>query len=148
MDKKPIALYIDDGRKNPQELQQFIDFLRGRDYNIVIFLNNLNTFSSDASTPIIHAESMWDFEGPVVAESFLSARFLAEAPLRHMKYFWVRETDWTDPRFEALDQIEVHKNPEILKFCTDKQLFDVYNTVWKNQCHFLDFHNPAETYFE
>lgn len=136
VDLKKLALYIDDGREGVDELHQFLGYYEGLGYSPLIFLNNLGTFCS--KYPCMASEALWNFKGIIVADSFLSARYLLECPVRSTKYFWVREADWTNPKFPAIDKVKVHQTHDLRRFCGNEDLWNVYTKVWNKDCTLVD----------
>lgn len=142
---KSIALYIDDGRKETNDLREFLRMLKDQNYNPLIIINNLGTFISDF--PTVCSDALWDFRGPIIADAFIAARFLLEYPTHFPKYFWVREADWTNPNFDAIDQIKVHQSMEITKIFSNKEFMDTYNKVWGMQnCKIMQDFINGETF--
>lgn len=103
--------------------------------NSVLFLNNPDNI--DTTLPCFEAVYIWDFNDIIIADSFLSARYLLKCPNPAKKFLLCQELDWiSNAKYQAIDKIKVYTEMTVL--CKNSELKNIIENVWKIETKTLE----------
>lgn len=119
-----LAFYID--KYNPELHDWVIQDLAKVPNGIVISNNSIDV---TIDIPVFPGSSIWGFHGKVVADGFLSGRYLANCPVPTYRGVLVQQIDWSNNYFLASDHAMVY-NGKMDILCTSQDIEKAINLVW------------------
>lgn len=119
-----IGLYIDS--YYPDLHDKWITNLESIEGSI-LFINNSQAIKTEL--PIMSAHNIWSFHDIVIADCFLSGRYLYECPVPRRKLLLAQNVDWNSSIFQSIDHMKVYTGLEILS--VNDEIHDILRNVWK-----------------